>query len=262
VDLELRDRVVLVTAGSRGIGRAVARRLAAEGATVAVAARSESALDELAKELADLGGRASTHVVDLLDDHATTGLVPDVVATHGRLDALVVNTPGPRITSFLDSTDEDWAQAHDQLLRPAVTLARAAALQMIGQDGGSIVFLTSTWVKQPAAGGVLSASYRSAVSALAKTLASEVAGRGVRVNQVMPGATATDRMTDIVARKAQANGTSEADEVARVVADIPMGRWAEPAEIADTVAFLCSPRSGFTTGATIQVDGGAVRSTL
>lgn len=262
MDLELHDKVALVTAASRGIGLAVSSRLAREGAIVAISSRSRDDLEAAAKQLADLGGSSTVHPVDLGDVDATGALVADVVAAHGRLDVIVINTPGPRITSFLESTTEDFATAYDLLMRPVVQLAHAASRQMVEQGGGSIVFLTSTWVKQPAAGGVLSATMRSAISALSKTLALELAPHGVRVNQVMPGATATDRMTNIVAAKASAHGTTVEEETSRIVADIPLGRWADPTEIADAVTFLASPRSGFTTGSAWQVDGGAVRSTL
>ena len=131
---------------------------------------------------------------------------------------------------------------------------------MRDKGSGSIILLSSTWVRQPAAGGVLSASYRSAASAFVKSLAAELALSGVRVNQVMPGATGTDRMQRIVEMKSQNNGTEVDEEIAKVVADIPVGRWAEASEIADAVAFIASPRASFITGASIPVDGGAVRA--
>jgi len=117
-------------------------------------------------------------------------------------------------------------------------------------------------VRQPSPGGVLSASLRSAVSGLAKQMALELAPLGVRVNQVQPGATATERMQAIIAAKASANGTSAEEEQAKVVHEIPLGRWAEPEEIADAVAFLSSPRSSFVLGSALAVDGGAVRAVL
>lgn len=258
MDLGLHDHVAMVTAASRGIGRAVASRLATEGAEVAISSRTQSELDALAAELAP--SRITTHAVDQGDAAANAQLVADVTAQHGRLDIAVINTPGPRITPFLDTTSDDFAGAYDLLFRPAVQLARAAADVMVQQGSGTIVFLTSTWVKQPAAGGVLSATMRSAIGSLAKCMATELAPHGVRVNQLMPGATGTDRMTDIVTTKATANGTTVEEEIAKVAADIPLGRWAEASEIADAVAFLASPRSTFTTGAAWQLDGGAVRA--
>jgi 3-oxoacyl-[acyl-carrier protein] reductase len=133
---------------------------------------------------------------------------------------------------------------------------------MAANGGGSILFITSTWVKQPAVGGGLSASMRSLLSALAKQMSLELAAQGVRVNQLMPGATGTDRMENIVAAKSAANGTTRDEEIAKVVSAIPMGRWAEPEEIARAAAYLVSPAAGFVTGETLAVDGGAIRCTL
>lgn len=258
MDLGLTDQVALVTAASRGIGRAVAMRFATEGARVAISSRTEGDLDALAADLAPAS--VTTHPVDQADADATAELVADVVAQHGRLDIAVINTPGPKITPFLGASEADFATAYDLLFRPAVQLARAAADVMVAQGSGSIVFLTSTWVKQPAPGGVLSATMRSAIGALAKCMATELAPYGIRVNQLMPGATGTDRMAHIVTTKASANGTTVEEEIAKIAADIPVGRWAEASEIADAVVFLASPRSTFTTGAAWQLDGGAVRA--
>jgi 3-oxoacyl-[acyl-carrier protein] reductase len=246
VDLELSGKVALVTASSRGIGRAVAERLATEGATVVISSRDP----------------ATEIPADLTDPAQAAALVPAVFERHGRLDVLVVNTPGPPIRPFLETSPADWDAAYELLLRPAVLLAHAAASHMAANGGGAIVFLTSTWVRQPSPGGVLSASLRSAVSALAKQMALELAPLGVRVNQVQPGATATQRMQDIVAAKASANGTSAEVEQAKVVHEIPLGRWAQPEEIADAVAFLASARSSFVAGSALAVDGGAVRAVL
>ena len=256
MDLELSGGTALVTAASRGIGRAVSERLAEEGMTVVAGGRTAG------REAEKLGGGVIVPLISDLADAAQTGSLVDAVVTeHGRLDVLVLNTPGPRIVPALDTSWADWAAAHDLLLRPVVQLAVAGGRQMREQGSGTIVLLSSTWVRQPAPGGVLSASYRSAAAAFVKTLAGELAPHGVRVVHVMPGATGTERMQAIVDTKAAKNGTTRDEEIDAVVRDIPLGRWAQAGEIADVVAFAASPRAGFMTGSSLVVDGGAVRAT-
>lgn len=265
MDLDLASKIALVTAASKGLGYATADRLAAEGATVVISSREGAALRDAEEKLRagapGGGGQVAAIPADLTADGAGTALVNEVIERFGRLDILVSNTPGPRISPLLELDDADWAGAYASLLRPAVQLSRTAARHMAERGEGSIVFLTSTWVKQPASGGGLSATMRAAISALSKSLALELAPAGVRVNQVMPGATATERMVNIAAAKAARNGTTVEEENAKVVAGIPLGRWAQAHEIADGVAFLASPRSAFTTGHSLSIDGGAVRST-
>lgn len=266
MDLDLAGKNALVTAASKGIGYAVAARLVTEGARVVISARPGANLDEAIGKLRANAPHGPEQVLavpaDLTEPDAATTLVTEALERLGTLDVLVSNTPGPRLAPALELGDDDWDGAYRLLLRPVVQLTRAAARHMVGNRAGSIVLLTSTWVKQPAVGGGLSAAFRAAISALGKQLAIELADAGVRVNQVMPGATATDRMHDIAASKARRNGTTPEQEIAEVVSAIPLGRWAQPQEIADAVVFLASPRSGFTTGHALSLDGGAVRSTL
>src|SRR5579862_5675862 len=151
MNLELRDKVALVTAASKGIGRAVVRQLAAEGALVAMSSSSSERLSDALKTMPDVAQNVAAFPADLTDPHATADLFDGVIARYGRLDILVMNTPGPKIVPFVESTPADWAAAYNTLLRPAVDLASMASRQMVAQGGGSIVFLTSTWVKQPAA---------------------------------------------------------------------------------------------------------------
>lgn len=255
MNLGLSDKVALVTASSRGIGRATAERLAGEGATVVSAARTK---DRSTEEIGD--GRIVPVIVDLGESGSAARLVEQVRAHHGRLDVLVANTPGPKLSPVLDLTWEDWATAHEGLLRPIVEMMTAAGRVMAAQEHGSMVLVSSSWVRQPAPGGVLSAAYRSAQSSFVKSLATEVAPRGVRVNQVLVGATGTERMENIARSKAEAKGTDRDTEVAAIVADIPIGRWGEASEIGDLISFLASDVSGFTTGSSFVIDGGAIRS--
>lgn len=255
MDLSLEGTVALVTAASRGIGAAVSSRLAREGATVVATSRSGG-------EEQNLGpGRIVPWSVDLSDAEATAALVDRVVDEFGRLDSLVVNTPGPPLQRVTETSWQTWQDSHDLLLRPAVLLGTAAARVMSEAGSGAIAFMTSTWVVQPVEAGVLSAAYRSAVAALSRTLALELSPTGVRVVQVMPGATETERMHRIIEAKSAARGTSIDQEIQAIADGVPIGRWAQPEEIADVVAFLLSPRASFMTGSSVIVDGGAVRRT-
>lgn len=253
MDLQLHDSVALVTAASRGIGRATAERLAAEGATVIAAARSTGREEGIGE------GRIIPVPVDLTVPGAAGALVDEVHASYGRLDVLVANTPGPPVKPVLELDWADWEAAHGMLLRPVVELFTHAGRLMTAAGTGSMVLVSSNWVREPLPGSVLSAAYRSAESGLVKTLAGEIASSGVRVNQVLVGGTATERMERLVAHQAATRGISVEQAVANIVAGIPQGRLAEVGEVADVIAFLASPVPGSTTGATFVVDGGALR---
>jgi 3-oxoacyl-[acyl-carrier protein] reductase len=261
VNLELAGKRALVTASSRGIGRAAAERLHIEGCNVVMTSRTEADLAAV-RDAVDGGDRIHPIPADLTSPESVEQLLDVVLERLGGIDIIVSNTGGPPTTPVLDATPEDWQEAFETVLFPVVRIVRRIAPGMRERRWGRIVFVTSTWVKQPHPGGVLSAAARSAVSALAKQLAIELGPDGVLVNHVMPGPTWTDRSRRIVASMAAASGKDEAAIEDEVTASIPIRRYGKPEEIGDVIAFLASSRASFLTGTAVAVDGGQVRSQL
>jgi 3-oxoacyl-[acyl-carrier protein] reductase len=245
VDLGLRDRVAFVTAASKGIGFAVARELAAEGARVAITSRSPE------RAGAELGVLAVPH--DSHDLDAVPGVVGQVEAELGPVDVLVVNTGGPPANPDpLGFTREQWEAAHRELVLHPMAFVQAVLPGMRERGWGRIVNVVSTSVREPIPSLMLSNSHRSATLAAWKTLAREVAADGVTLNSVLPGRIATDRMSDV-------HGSLE--EAERIAArEVPAARLGTPEEMAAATAFLCSTRAAYVTGVALLVDGGLTRS--
>jgi 3-oxoacyl-[acyl-carrier protein] reductase len=263
VQTGLDGKVALVTAASKGLGRASAEALAREGARVAICARDEARLCQTAGAItAATGAEVLPVVADVAVAADIARLVETTVARFGGLDVLVTNAGGPKSGPFESLDDGDWAQAVDLLLMSVVRLSRAALPHLRRRGGGRIINITSVSVKQPIASLVLSNALRAAVVGLSKTLASEVAGDGVLVNCVAPGYTRTDRVTALQEAAARREGVEPAEIERRTIQRIPLGRMGEPGELGDVVAFLASDRAAYLTGATIQVDGGYVTSLL
>jgi len=255
LELEIEGKVALVLASSSGIGRAAALRLAAEGAIVVVVGRDTEKL----KEVASHGDNIHPIALDLSSDAVET-LVPKVLEMFGQLDIVILNTGGPTIQPFIEASTEQWDSAYRILFRPVVTVARAAARHMADRKSGAMLFITSTWTKQPAPGSCLTASFRAGLSALSKLLSIELGPHQVRVNQLMPGTTATARLESQIDGRVARNGTTREEELAKSFAAIPFGRWAEPEETADAIAFLVSERAKYITGQTLAVDGGSIKT--
>jgi 3-oxoacyl-[acyl-carrier protein] reductase len=237
VDLQLRSRKALVTAASRGLGRACAAALACEGASVYIASRHPEAIEAAAREIGAAGWRAADVSVE---SHAA-GLVDAAVAQLGGLDILVVNAGGPSPGTFETTADSDWDIAYQLTLMSAVRLCRSALPHLQRSDQGRIVVITSVSVREPIPNLVLSNSLRAAVTGLAKTLSTEVAASGVTVNCIAPGTILTNRIREL--------GMTEPE-------GIPMKRLGDPDELGALCAFLCSSQAGYITGQTIAVDGG------
>lgn len=260
MDLGLRDRVAIVAAGSKGLGRAIAGALAAEGAAVVICARGRDALDGACRELEAAGGRCHGVVADVSVPADVTAVVDAAQRVYGRVDILVTNSGGPKAGRFDTLTPEDWDAATRVLLTSAVGFAAAVLPGMRERRWGRILNVTSIAAKQPVDGLMLSNSLRAGVVAFARTLANEVAAEGITVNNLMPGYTRTERVVDLSAQMAAAGGTTADAVVARWEAEIPMRRLGEPREFAALAAFLASEQAGYITGQSIAVDGGWIRS--
>ena len=262
MDLGLGGKVALVAASSRGLGRAVAEELAREGARVVVCARGDAALHETAAAIRALGAEVEAIVGDVSNPADVVRIVESATRAFGRIDVLVTNGGGPPAGPFESHSADAWREAVRQNLDSVVELTRAVLPGMKERRWGRIINVTSIAVKQPVDNLILSNSVRAAVTGFARTLANEVAPFGITVNCVMPGYTRTQRVDELAARNATLRGTSAEAQVAVWEGQIPMGRLGRPDEFAAMVAFLASERASYTTGASIPVDGGWIRSLL
>jgi 3-oxoacyl-[acyl-carrier protein] reductase len=259
VNLGLDGKAALVCGASRGLGRAIAEEFVAEGASVAVCSRDP---ESIAAAAGELGSEVLAVAGDLAVPGEPTRVVEAAVERFGRLDVLVANTGGPPAGTHDTLSLDDWDRATALLLRSTVELAAAALPGMKERGWGRILVVTSVAVRQPVDNLILSNSLRAGVTGYAKTLAREVAADGVTVNTILPGYTATERVTELNRANAEREGVTPEEVQARLEASIPLGRLAEPREFAALAAFLASERAGYITGSAIAVDGGWVRGLL
>jgi 3-oxoacyl-[acyl-carrier protein] reductase len=263
MDLGLRGKVALIGGSSRGLGRAAAEELAAEGAAVVVCARNAAAIDDAARAIATSAGVQTLGIAcDLSVPGEAERVVAEAMAALGQVDVLVTNTGGPPAGRFEEHDAAVWRGAVAQLFESVVALTRAVLPGMKARGWGRIINVTSIAVKQPVDDLILSNSARAAVTGFARTLANEVATAGITVNNVMPGYTRTDRLEELALRAATTRGLDPADAYSAWNDEIPMRRLGEPSEFAALVAFLASERASYITGTSIPVDGGWIRSLL
>jgi 3-oxoacyl-[acyl-carrier protein] reductase len=262
MDLGLRDRVAIVAAASRGIGKAVALGLAREGARVAMFSRDEAAIESAARVVAEETG---AEVLALAADVTSADDLRDVVneahGRWGRIDVLFNNAGGPPPGTFGDADDAAWQRAFELNLLSTIRLSRLVIPHMRERRWGRIVNLTSTSIRQPIDNLILSNAVRSGVAAMAKTLSNELAPDGITVNTVAPGRIETDRLRQVDEATALAQGVEVAELRRRSEALIPMRRYGRPEELAAAVVFLASEQASYITGQILAVDGGLIRST-
>jgi len=261
MDLELTGRRALVAAASRGLGAAIARNLAIEGCIVEISSRSLSnAEDTAARISSETGGTVTAAQVDVSDTVAVGLWVDAAAARMGGLDIVIPNAGGPPSAFFRDTGQHEWDTAYALILRSAMAFARSSRPHL--SDGGTMLFLTSTSVREPIGALSMSNIFRAGVAALAKTLANDWASDGIRVNHLIPGRISTERLVELDAATADRLSV-EADVVrSRNEKAIPLGRYGEPDEFAAAATFLVSPVASYITGATLQVDGGAIKTVV
>ncbi len=259
MDLNLPGKVALVTGASRGIGFAIARRLAEEGMALAVAARDEAALHDLAAAIEADGGLALVYATDLSQPDAPSSFAAAAAARFGRIDLVVNNAGATKRGDFLALTESDWADGFNLKFFAAVRLCRAAWPHLVASHG-CVVNIAGVGGRTGSAEFTIGGSVNAAMLNLTKCLADRGVRDGVRVNAINPGAIHTDRLAVRIRSLAQDKGVTEEEAVRQLTERMNVARIGNPNEIADVVAFLASERAAYVQGATFDVDGGLTRT--
>lgn len=259
MNLGLENRVALVAAASKGLGFGVARALAVEGARVSICSRSEEDIRAAADRLhEETGAEVMATSCDVTDPASINNWVDASVAAWGQIDALLVNAGGPPAGQIRELSEAQWEAAFQLTLMSSIRMINAALPHM--GSGSAILTVTSSSIREPIARLALSTVMRSGVMGLVKTLADELAGDGIRVNNLIPGRIDTDRVRQLDAITASRTGITPEEAREQSLANIPLGRLGSIDDFGAAGAFLLSPAAGYITGASLRVDGGQMRS--
>jgi len=262
MDLGIKNRVAMVAAASKGLGKAAALSLAKEGCKVSICSRSLESLQATQNELEKLSVEVLAVACDVSNPNDLEAWFRQTQEQLGPVDILVTNTGGPKAATFQDLSETDWASGIESTLMNVVRLCRLALPGMRARNWGRIVHIPSLVAKQPTPILTISSTLRAGISGLTKTLAQETAKDGVTVNALLPGHIMTDRQLHLGKLKSKAEGISMDEYFHRTAASIPAGRIGKPEEVGDAIAFLCSERASYITGVSLQVDGGIIQSTF
>ncbi|MER1954093.1 MAG: SDR family oxidoreductase [Desemzia incerta] len=258
MDLGLTNKVVLVVASSKGLGKAVAKELAKEGANVMLTSRSAESLKKAAEEIQEEAkGKIAYFPADITKPEDIKSLVKETREKLGKIDVLVNNAGGPPSGNFLDFDDEDWEKAFQLNLFSYIRLIREV-LPDLKQEGGKILNIASSSVKAVLPNLILSNTFRNGINGLSKSLAIELAPDKILVNTIGPGRIATDRIQELDQAKAEAQNRSLEEVTEESEKSIPAGRYGEPEEFAKAAVFLVSGANTYVTGQSLLVDGGMV----
>ena len=262
MDLQLTGKVALVTAASKGLGKAAARQFALEGANVAICSRSELVQETARQITQECGAEVLAVEADMRSQKAIDRLVRLTIERFGRIDILIINAGGPPAGRFLDLTPDDWSKAIELTVMSAVRLGYAVVPYMLEIGSGSIVAIESISIKQPIDNLILSNSLRLAVIGMLKSMANELGPKGIRVNSINPTFTWTERVEHLLADRVEKNDSTIEEEMAKAAAEIPLGRMGSTDEFGQAVAWLASPAASYIHGHALMFDGGMTSSPL
>jgi 3-oxoacyl-[acyl-carrier protein] reductase len=263
MNLELNNRVAMIAAASKGLGKACALALAKEGCRISICARGAEVLEKARAEIAVHAPKDTLAVtVDVASAADLEKWYQQTFERFGQVDILVTNTGGPPVKRFQELTDDQWQAGVESTLMNVVRLSRLVIPGMQSRRWGRIIHLTSLVAKQPVDELTISSTLRAGLSGLTKTMANQLGPDNITVNAILTGHILTDRQYAIAEARIKERGITQEQYFAQAAAEIPLRRLGEPREIGEVVAFLSSERASYISGVSLQVDGGLIRGTM